>query len=147
MAAPDPRRLERLRRELSEGLTAFAAVEIVDAAEGRLVATMPVGPHLIAPNGYLHAAALVLLADTACGIGCWLGLPEDGPGFTTVELKCNFVGAAREGTLRCEATRAHGGRSTEVWDALVTTVDGRAVALFRCTQMILAPRGSGTARG
>ena len=29
----------------------------------------------LAPNGYLHAGAVVALADTACGYGCILNLP------------------------------------------------------------------------
>ena len=75
----------------------------------------------MAPNGFLHGGSIVALADTACGFGCWLTLPDDAPGFTTVELKTNFVGAAREGILRCTARRIHAGRTTQVWDAEVTT--------------------------
>jgi 1,4-dihydroxy-2-naphthoyl-CoA hydrolase len=38
---------------------------------------------------------------------------------------------------------AHGGRTTQVWDAVVTDADnGKPIALFRCTQMILYPRES-----
>ena len=61
-------------------------------------------------------------------------------GFTTIELKTNFVGTAREGTVVCEATLAHRGRSTQVWDARVTAEGtGKAIALFRCMQFILYP--------
>jgi uncharacterized protein (TIGR00369 family) len=102
---------------------------------------MRVHTGLMAPNGFLHGGSIVALADTACGLGCWLSLPEHAPGFTTVELKTNFVGAASEGILRCTARRIHAGRTTQVWDAEVTTDDGRAVALFRCTQLILDAAG------
>jgi uncharacterized protein (TIGR00369 family) len=106
-----------------------------------VVAEMRVHTALMAPNGFLHGGSIVALADTACGFGCWLSLPEDAPGFTTVELKTNFVGAAREGVLRCTARRIHFGRTTQVWDAEVTTEDGRVVALFRCTQLLLDAAG------
>lgn len=93
----------------------------------------------MAPNGYLHAATIVALADTSRGYGCFVSLPEGAEGFTTVELKSNFLGAKHEGVIECEATLAHGGRTTQVWDA--TDADGgKAIALFRCTQMILYPR-------
>jgi 1,4-dihydroxy-2-naphthoyl-CoA hydrolase len=94
----------------------------------------------LAPNGYLHAGAIVTLADTACGYGCILNLPEGAVGFTTVELKTNFVRTAREGTLTCEARQVHAGRTTQLWDATVTGPDGRVLALFRCTQLLLSPR-------
>jgi uncharacterized protein (TIGR00369 family) len=114
----------------------------IDSLEGPVVrAAMRVHDDVMAPNGFLHAASVVALADTACGFGCWAGLPEGSPGFTTLELKANFVGTVREGTLVCEARRVHGGRTTEVWDAVVEGPGGRRTALFRCTQLILGPGG------
>ncbi|HXQ10368.1 MAG TPA: PaaI family thioesterase [Caulobacteraceae bacterium] len=56
-----------------------------------------VAKHHVAPNGYLHAASVVALVDTACGYGCMENLPEGGVGFTTIELKANFLGTATDG--------------------------------------------------
>ena len=112
----------------------------VEAAEVR--AELPVQASLMAPNGFLHAASVIALADTACGYGCIAHLPDGADNFTTVELKTNFLGTARDGTLACVAKPAHLGRTTHVWDATVTRkTDGAAIALFRCTQMILWPKG------
>ncbi|MGH2999471.1 MAG: PaaI family thioesterase, partial [Gaiellaceae bacterium] len=44
------------------------------------------------------------------------------------------------GTLECEARLVHGGRTTQVWDATVTDAEGRPMALFRCTQLLLRAR-------
>ena len=86
------------------------------------------------------AGTVVTLADTAAGVGCLSSLPEGASGFTTIELKSNHLGTAREGTLLCTATAAHLGRTTQVWDAQVSHEDtGRAIAMFRCTQLILYP--------
>lgn len=94
-----------------------------------------------AGNGYLHAGALVTLADTACGYGTMAGLPEGSVGFTTVELKSNHLSTITSGSLVVTAERIHAGRTTQVWDASVAAVDtGRTLMLFRCTQMILYPR-------
>jgi 1,4-dihydroxy-2-naphthoyl-CoA hydrolase len=107
------------------------------AADGRFA----VREHHIAPNGYLHAGSVVTLADTACGYGCMASLPEGASGFTTVELKSNFLGTLLEGVVACEARLVHGGRTTQVWDAAVRdAASGKTLALFRCTQMILYPR-------
>jgi len=96
---------------------------------------------LMAPNGFLHAGSVVTLADTSCGYGCVANLPEGASGFTTIELKSNHLGTARDGTLDCVATPVHLGRTTQVWDAVVTHRDsGKTIALFRCTQMVLYPK-------
>jgi uncharacterized protein (TIGR00369 family) len=97
--------------------------------------------HLAALNGFLHAGSIITLADTACGVGCFAHLPEGAGGFTTVELKSNFLARAREGTLECSAQAAHLGKNTQVWDATVIHKEsGRTIALFRCTQFIMYPK-------
>ena len=114
------------------------ATEVTVAEPGRLQARMPVTRELLAPNGYLHAASIIALADSACGFATVIDLPEEATGFTTIELKSNFLGTALEGFLTCEARRVHGGRSTQVWDAEVhAEATGKKIALFRCTQMVL----------
>ena len=98
-------------------------------------------PHHMAPNGFLHAASIVTLADSACGYGALVSLPEGASNFTTIELKTNFLGTAREGVVACEARMVHGGRTTQVWDAEVRHEDtGKLIALFRCTQSVLWPK-------
>ncbi len=114
---------------------------VVDSHEpGRLTSHLDVRPDLLAPNGYLHAATVVALADTACGLATRALLPEGAAGFTTIELKSNFLGTVREGRVQTVATNAHAGRSTQVWDAVVSSGAGKTLALFRCTQSVLWPR-------
>lgn len=108
-----------------------------------VTASLDVRPELLAPNGYLHAATVVGLADTACGFGTMANLPPGASGFTTIELKSNFTATARSGTLSCNARPVHSGRLTQVWDAEVRSKEeNRIIAHFRCTQMILFPRES-----
>ena len=111
-------------------------------APGRVAGAFTVERRHMAPNLFLHAAAVIALADTACGYGCAASLPEGASGFTTIELKSNFLSSARPGeTVACEARLVHGGRSTQVWDAEVANrTTAKALALVRCTQMILYPR-------
>jgi uncharacterized protein (TIGR00369 family) len=118
---------------------------VVDShVPGRLTAHLDVRPDLLAPNGYLHAATVVALADTACGLATRALLPEGAVGFTTIELKSNFLGTARDGRIEVLATAAHAGRTTQVWDAVVTAAgSGKTLALFRCTQSVLQPSRTG----
>ena len=121
----------------AEVLPGHLGIEIDEAESGHVAAHMDVQRRHMTPHGYLHAASVVALADTACGYGCLLNLPEGGIGFTTIELKANFLRTAREGTIACAAKLVHGGRTTQIWDATVTAPDGRELALFRCTQLVL----------
>jgi uncharacterized protein (TIGR00369 family) len=133
--------LETLR-SLGEGrFPGLLGIEVLEVRRGGTQMRLPVEPRHIAPNGYLHAGAVVGLADTACGYGCRASLPEEASGFTTVELKTNFLGTALDGSILCTARLVHGGRTTQVWDAeVVDERSGKRIAIFRCTQLLLYPR-------
>lgn len=119
-------------------LPGLLGIEFLSVGEAGVESRMAVRRELMAPNGFLHAASVVGLADSSCGYGCVALLPEGASGFTTIELKSNFMGTARDGAVLCRATPAHLGRTTQVWDAVVTPEGGgRPIALFRCTQMVL----------
>jgi 1,4-dihydroxy-2-naphthoyl-CoA hydrolase len=115
----------------------LVGVQVDSVADGVVRARLELRQELMAPNGYLHAGTVVTLADTACGYGCILSLPEGGIGFTTIELKTNFVRSVQQGEIACEARLLHGGRTTQIWDATVNAPDGRPMAYFRCTQLVL----------
>ena len=122
-------------------LPGLMGIEFLSLEPGRLTSRLAVRPELLAPNGYLHAAVVIALADTTCGYGTFTDLPDGANNFTTIELKSNFLGTAREGSIACVATKVHSGRTTQVWDAQVTDdLSGKTIALFRCTQLILYPR-------
>ena len=118
-------------------LPRLIGIEIVKISAACLVGRLPVRADLLAPNGRLHAASIIALADTLAGYGTIANLPEGAKTFATIELKSNFLGTALDGVITCTATPVHLGRTTHVWDAIVTGGEGRKIALFRCTQMIL----------
>ncbi len=122
-------------------LPELLGIKVNSVDKTALQSELAVQKHHLAPNGYLHAGTIVTLADTSCGYACIANLPEGAVNFTTIELKSNFLGTAREGVIECEAKAVHAGRNTQVWDALVKHRDtGKLIATFRCTQMILYPK-------
>jgi uncharacterized protein (TIGR00369 family) len=131
--------LEKMKQAAQGTLTDHLGFELVAAGTGSVTAAFEVKPHHLAPNGYLHAASIIMLADSCCGFGCMMHLPEGAQSFTTIEIKSNHLGTARDGRVECEAKPVHRGRTTQVWDATVTAA-GKTIALFRCTQMILWPK-------
>jgi uncharacterized protein (TIGR00369 family) len=134
--------VEKFARRGEGRLPGLVGVRIVAVEHLMLVAELDIRPELLAPNGFLHAASVIALADTACGYGCIAHLPDGAENFTTIELKSNFLASARVGErVTCRCTPAHLGRQTHVWDAVVTNeTTGRTIALFRCTQMVLLLR-------
>ena len=124
-------------------LPGLIGIELLAIQEGLLIAELKIRAELLAPNGYLHAATVVALADTMCGYGCISHLPAGATGFTTIELKSNFLGTALDGTIYTEARPRHLGRSTQLWDAVVRHREtDKTIALFRCTQMVLWPKAA-----
>ena len=134
-----PRTHDDFKRFGDGHLPGHLGVEILTVSREAVESRMAVRREVMAPNGYLHAASVVALADTSCGYGCVAALPEGARGFTTIELKSNFMGTARDGFVTCRATPVHLGRNTHVWDAAVKAGEA-TIALFRCTQMILWPK-------
>ena len=122
-------------------LPGLVGLKILKLTPEGLESRLDVRQELMAPNGFLHAATVIALADTSCGYACVANLPQGASGFTTLELKSNFLGTTRDGAIFCRATPAHLGRTTQVWDAVVT-IEGteKRIALFRCTQMVLWPK-------
>ena len=122
-------------------LPGLVGLSIVSVKPEALESRLDIRRELLAPNGFLHAATVITLADTSCGYGCVTHLPAGASGFTTIELKANFLGTALEGALHCRAAPVHLGRTTQVWDAEVKVeATGARIALFRCTQMVLWPK-------
>jgi 1,4-dihydroxy-2-naphthoyl-CoA hydrolase len=130
--------MQQLTAAMNGRLPAMFGLELLRVAHGEVDARLALRPEHLAPNNFLHAATVIAIADSACGMGCIASLPEEAGGFTTIELKTNFLGTATEGALLCAARMVHGGRRSQVWDAKVRREeDDRVIALFRCTQFIL----------
>jgi uncharacterized protein (TIGR00369 family) len=130
-----------LNQRGAAGLPGHLGLVILQVGADQVKAELAVQPWLMAPNGYLHAGTVVTLADTSAGYGCMANLPAGAVGFTTLELKSNHLGTARDGVIECTATAAHLGRTTQVWDAVVTHREtGKTLALFRCTQLLIYPK-------
>ena len=130
--------LAQLQELGSSGFPGLLGIEFDEAGDGFVRARLALEEKHMAPNGYLHAGTVVGLADSVCGYGCILNLPEGATGFTTIELKTNVLRTAQPGvTIDAQAKLVHGGRTTQLWDATVSEPDGRTMALFRATQLML----------
>jgi len=86
--------LAQLQELGSSGFPGLLGIQFEQAGDGLVRARLELEEKHMAPNGYLHAGTVVGFADSACGYGCILNLPEGARGFTTIELKTNFLRSA-----------------------------------------------------
>lgn len=136
----EPSKLKAIEdyRKHPECLPELLGIQLIDVGEKWLSASLELKPHHLNPaHSSSHAATMVALSDTASGWGCVAHLPEGAATFTTVDLSCNLLRAVTTGTIICRATMLHGGRTTQVWDAIVADKSDKKLAAFRCTQLIL----------
>lgn len=135
----DPNKTPDYFNKVSKGFfPGLVGVKITQVEQGKLKAKMKVEKSFFAPNGFLHAGSIVTFADSVAGYATIAHLPENGKSFTTLELKSNFLRAARDGYLECECVSEHLGRTTQVWRVIVLHAETqKKIAVFSCTQLIL----------
>jgi uncharacterized protein (TIGR00369 family) len=115
----------------------LVGVELTQVEPGEARSRLELREELMNTVGSLHAATMVAMADTTSGAGCLASLPEGASGFTTLELKVNFVGSVRRGSIRCTARLRHGGKTTQHWEAVIEDeATGKPVAFFSCTELL-----------
>ncbi len=133
--------VEDLNRANEGKLPGHLGLVITIVEPGRVVGRFDVRTDLVAHTGFLLAGTVLSVADILCAYGVSTVWPADASGFTTAEVKCNFIGTLTEGSVVVSATMLHGGRTTQIWDAAVEDeATGRLLAVFRCTQIILYPK-------
>lgn len=95
---------------------------------------------MYSPLGNVHGGIVTVLLDTAMGCSFHTTLPA-GVGYTTIELKVNFLKAvtAGSGTLKAEGHVVHSGSRIATTDARLTDRDGKLHAHATSTLMILRP--------
>jgi uncharacterized protein (TIGR00369 family) len=108
--------------------------------EGRVVFTLEPAEYHYNPIGSVHGGVISMLCDSAMGCAIQTTLPA-GTGYTTLELKVNFLRAVtvETGPLRCEGKTIHVGGRVATAEAQLTDIEGRLYAHATSTCMIFRP--------
>ncbi len=131
---PTAEQMQKLIQGLFPGLM---GLEIKEAGQEKIVASMLVRPELCTAGGVCHGGALMAFADTVGAIGTVVNLPPNTR-TTTIESKTNFMGAAPVNTrIVSELVPLHRGRTTQVWQTTIRSEAGKLVAVVTQTQMVL----------
>jgi uncharacterized protein (TIGR00369 family) len=109
----------------------------VSAEPGRAVFEMEPGPQHYNPIGSVHGGVALTLLDSAMGCAVHT-LLEAGVGYTTLELKTNFVRpiTADTGLIRCEGVVIHQGSRIATAEGKLTDSSGKLLAHGTTTCLI-----------
>ena len=118
-------------------LAEHLGVRFASVTQSQVVCELDMAPHLTTPDGGVHGAILIALADIAGAAGARANLP-DGMRTSTFQSASNMVGSIREGTLVATAVPVHLGSRTMVWATRVTCKEsGKLLCNTTQTQMTL----------
>ena len=117
----------------SLGIT-FTAIE-----DGKLSASMPVGPSVRQPFGLLHGGASVVLAESLGSMAAFLSI-EEGELALGVEVNANHLLAVRTGTVTGTATPLTIGRQLHVWSIEIRNDQAALVCVCRLTVLVKPAR-------
>mgnify|MGYP002732311249 CR=1 FL=1 len=117
---------------------AHLGIEFTAVGEDWLEATMPVDARTHQPYGLLHGGASVVLAETLGSTAGNLCVDPESQMCVGLEINANHLRGERSGVVTGRATAVHVGRSTQVWDILITNAAGKKVCVSRLTLAVVA---------
>jgi 1,4-dihydroxy-2-naphthoyl-CoA hydrolase len=113
------------------GWNAAMGLRFVRATGDEVVVEWEVGPQHLQSYGIVHGGVHAGVIETIASVGAGIYSLAQGRAVVGLENHTSFLHAVREGRLRATARPLTRGRSTHVWEAVVTDAGGRLVATGR----------------
>jgi uncharacterized protein (TIGR00369 family) len=111
-------------------------MRITEASEGRATMQMPVDGRYANVSGSLHGGTMCEMADAAMGTAFATTL-EEGEGYTTVELKCNYLRPVWDTMLTASAWVVSRGKTLGLTECELRSSDNKLIAKLSSTLMVL----------
>ena len=115
-------------------------IDWIETSKSRILAEMLTSDEHSNGNGVVHGGIYMAFADTLGARGAIMNLP-DGCVTSTLESKTNFLRGATLGKLTGESLPIHVGRTTQVWQTVITNTEGKKLAVVSQTQMVMPGKG------
>ena len=125
--------------QMIDGWNKAMGLHFTHATTDRVVAELAIAPHHLQPYGLVHGGVYAGIVETACSVGCALDALSRGQSAVGLDNHTSFLRATRAGKLVVTATPITRGKRTQLWEAIVTDDQGRAVANGRVRMMCLDP--------
>ena len=121
-------------------ISALMNFGLAELGEGYAVFEVEPAEYHYNPIGVVHGGLAATLLDSAMGCAVHSALPA-GAGYTTLEIKVNFVRpmTAETGRVRCEARLIHLGGRTATAEGRIVDGAGRLYAHGTTTCLIFRP--------
>ncbi|HEX8423347.1 MAG TPA: PaaI family thioesterase [Pyrinomonadaceae bacterium] len=118
-------------------ISALMNFSLAELSEGYAVFAVEPAEYHYNPIGVVHGGLAATLLDSAMGCAVHSMLPT-GAGYTTLEVKVNFVRAmtAETGRVRCEGKLIHLGGRTATAEGRIVDEDGKLYAHGTTTCLI-----------
>jgi uncharacterized protein (TIGR00369 family) len=122
-------------------IAATLGMSLVEIGEGTAAFELQPSEHLYNPIGSVHGGVMCTMLDSAMSCAVHTLVPA-GRGYTTAELKVNFVRPITQETprLRAEARVIHPGRQLATSEGRIVDARGRLYAHGTATCMIFDVR-------
>lgn len=112
-------------------------IEFIDVGENYLVARMPVNSRVFQPDGVLHGGATVALAESVGSAASYVFLDAKEFFVRGIEISANHLRSVREGYVYARATIVHKGRTTQLWNIMISDGEDRLVSQCKLTTIAL----------
>jgi 1,4-dihydroxy-2-naphthoyl-CoA hydrolase len=115
-------------------------IEFIDLGVDFLTAKMPVGPKVHQPYGQLHGGATAALAESVGSAASNFFIDNERQFINGIQLSINHIKSMREGVVFATAKNIHKGRSTHLWEVIITDEDQQLIAIAKMTNIVLEKR-------
>lgn len=113
------------------------SASVTRVAAGEVEISMPVSSAVTQQHGFVHAAALAAIMDSACGYAALSLMPEDSD-VLAVEFKVNFVAPATGSSIRAVGTVIKAGKTITLTGANAYSISSegeKLVAVMQATMI------------
>lgn len=112
-------------------------IEFTEIGSDYLIARMPVDHRTHQPAGLLHGGASVLLAETLGSVAGTLCIDMQTQAVVGLEINANHLRGVRSGWVYGKVTAIHVGRSTQVWNIVISDEHDKQVCISRLTIAVI----------
>jgi uncharacterized protein (TIGR00369 family) len=120
-----------------QGLMQTLCASVTRVAEGEVEISMPISSAITQQHGFVHAAAVTAIMDSACGYAALSLMPEDSD-VLAVEFKVNFVAPATGSSIRAVGSVIKAGKTITLTTAnayAISSEGEKLVAVMQATMI------------
>jgi len=112
-------------------------ISFVKAGENTLTAKMQVSPRVHQPMGLLHGGATAALAESVGSTASHFFVDVDKYEIRGIELSINHLRSKKKGYIYATAQPVHIGRTTHLWEIIITDEEEKLIAHAKLTNIVL----------